>query len=76
MSVETLSCTTTTLKRCPAFVLGQDGLPEACGLPLEVVAHTDIVGDDYGSWPTFDVYLRCGHTLADIEAGLKHRDEV
>ena len=74
--IETLSTSAQTLTRCPAFVIGDDGLPIACDAELRVIATAEIVGDDYGSWTSYSVDFACGHTLADMQSSLRHADEI
>lgn len=55
MTIETLSSTSHTIPNCIV-----------CSAPLEIVCQRAIVGDDYGSWVEWDVYLKCGHTLEEM----------
>ena len=76
MDLTTLSTKTHTLSVCPAIIIGHHDAARICGERLVVIATTDVRGDDYGSFPAISVYFACGHTLAEMEAGLRHADEI
>lgn len=73
-TIDTITSTTVDLTKCHAMVEGDDDLPAFCGEPIVLKLTTDVVGDDYGSWPTYRVYLACGHSLSDMESGLRHAE--
>lgn len=76
MTVETLATDTHVIESCPAFVVDDEGLPIECGARLRVVLTADLIGDDYGSWRTYSVAFECGHTVADMESGIRHAGEI
>lgn len=68
--IHDLSSETTEIVACPVFIVGNDG-PENCGMPLRVMVTKTIRGDDYGDWPEFSVYFKCGHDFNEMMGSLK-----
>lgn len=63
------------ITQCPVFE-DEDGLPVPCNRDLVVIAATRFIGDEYGSWPVYDVYFECGHSFEAMKISLRHADEV
>lgn len=70
---QTLQTQTVTLTKCPVWVPNEkhdDYVP--CNSNLTLGVTTEIIGDDYGSWPVMRVQFTCGHTFLEMENSLKH----
>jgi hypothetical protein len=78
MDVVDLRTSIRRLEKCPVLIAStEDGDdPEECGWPLTVRATYTIRGDDYGSWGSWSVAFGCGHDFVDMEASLRHTDEI
>ncbi len=76
MAVESLQTDTSIFVTCPAFVEDEHGLPVQCGQRLNVVVTNNLIGDDYGSWRQYSVEFQCGHSLEDMENGLRYADQI
>ena len=76
MDTQTLATESTRLEACPVWLINEDGEPEPCGGLLRATLTRSVVGDDYGSWPTYSVSFPCGHTFEDMSTSLRHADEV
>lgn len=76
IEIETLKTRESPLTVCPALVVSDAGDPVPCEAELRVVLTADLRGDDYGSWTEYWVGFACGHTLADMEAGLRMAEYV
>lgn len=72
---ETLAYGEYPIVKCPAFT-AIFGDPEVCGQPLVLKVYREVRGDDYGEVTNHSVGFACGHTTADMEAGLRMAEYV
>ena len=73
--VEPLSDVTYDINRCPAFVDIDDEMV-VCAAPLVLQINKTLMGDDYGAWCVYDVSFACGHSLLDMETGVRNAEYV
>lgn len=77
--IRTIRSTDTELRECPVLEIAEDDegyelIP--CGTPLNLILTTDIVGDDYGSWPQYIIGFQCGHTIDEMLSSIRNEEHV
>lgn len=73
--LETLAFGEYPIEKCPAFT-AIFGDPEVCGQPLVVKVYREVRGDDFGEFTNYGVGFACGHTVADMQDGLRMAEYV
>lgn len=74
--IRTLNQVTFTITKCPVLLESDEGVAYFCNEDLEVVVDKAIIGDDYGSWPEYGVYFKCGHTLEQMKNSYRYGDQI
>lgn len=75
--MDTIKHDATTLRYCPVIVVNDNDIEvNECGEELNVILDTSIVGDDYGSYSTYDINFSCGHTFAQMLSSIKIREYI